>query len=66
MHALIRCFTLSASAAGAKREAGCLQAPSLPPSDASWQVHYTGEGRAYYHNALTGTTQWEPPTGYAF
>ena len=27
----------------------------------SWQVHYTDEGRAYYHNSLTGQTQWEVP-----
>lgn len=28
------------------------------------QVHYTNEGRAYYHNAATGVTQWDPPSGY--
>ena len=27
----------------------------------SWQVHYTDEGRAYYHNSITGQTQWEVP-----
>lgn len=31
----------------------------------AWQVHYTAEGRAYYHNAATGITQWEAPAGMA-
>lgn len=31
----------------------------------SWQVHYTGEGRPYYHNPVTGSTQWEAPLGFA-
>ena len=35
------------------------------PQPQNWQVHYTGEGRAYYHNAITGTTQWEAPAGLA-
>ncbi len=31
----------------------------------AWQVHYTAEGQAYYHNAATGITQWEAPAGMA-
>lgn len=37
--------------------------PAMAPSE--WQVHYTADGRAYYHNAATGVTQWEPPAGFA-
>ncbi|KKA29126.1 hypothetical protein TD95_002333 [Thielaviopsis punctulata] len=27
----------------------------------SWQAHTSAEGRTYYHNAVTGVTQWEKP-----
>ncbi|KAG1676323.1 hypothetical protein FOA52_001118 [Chlamydomonas sp. UWO 241] len=30
-----------------------------------WQVHYTDAGQPYYHNASTGSTQWEAPVGFA-
>lgn len=32
----------------------------------SWQVHYTAEGRPYYHDPSTGVTQWEVPAGTAW
>ena len=37
----------------------CMQAAQ------SWQVHYTGDGRPYYHDPTTGSTQWDAPAGYA-
>ena len=33
-------------------------------SAGSWQVHYNESGSAYYHNAQTGQTQWQPPPGF--
>lgn len=39
-------------------------APSAAPT-ATWQVHHTAEGRPYYYNVSTGTTQWERPVGLA-
>lgn len=49
-----------------------MQQLTQPPAQAepayggdAWQVHYTAEGRAYYHNAATGITQWEAPAGMA-
>lgn len=32
---------------------------------APWQVLYTNDGRPYYHNRLTGHTQWETPAEMA-
>ncbi|WIA22447.1 hypothetical protein OEZ85_004745 [Tetradesmus obliquus] len=38
-------------------------APPAPAGPSSWQVHHTAEGRPYYYNTATGTTQWEAPPG---
>jgi len=36
-----------------------------PPADAcSWKVYYTAQGLPYYHDTLTGITQWECPPGF--
>jgi hypothetical protein len=42
------------------------QQQSAPPAPApgAWQTLHTPEGRAYYFNPSTNTTQWEPPSGY--
>ena len=34
-------------------------APRPPVSD--WRVYYDPMGRPYYHNSVTGQTQWTPP-----
>ena len=34
-------------------------APRPPVSD--WRVYYDPMGRPYYHNGVTGQTQWTPP-----
>lgn len=33
--------------------------PAKPTSD--WRVYYDQLGRPYYHNSVTGVTQWTPP-----
>ncbi|GIL49336.1 hypothetical protein Vafri_5718 [Volvox africanus] len=35
------------------------QQVALPSGN--WQVHFTAEGRPYYYNGSTGTTQWDVP-----
>lgn len=39
-----------------------MQAPAQGQS--AWQMFYTAEGKPYYFNASTGTTQWEPPSSF--
>ena len=45
----------------------CLQAaaPQGVSTSGAWQVLYTPDGKAYYHNPSTGSTQWEAPPGLA-
>lgn len=45
----------------------CLQAPAYAASAqaTTWQVHHTPEGRPYYYNTASGSTQWEMPPGFA-
>jgi hypothetical protein len=38
--------------------------PERQPSAGPWQVLQTPEGRPYYYNPTSNTTQWEPPPGY--
>ncbi len=33
-----------------------------PAPVSGWKVYYDQQGRAYYHNAEKGLTQWTPPT----
>ena len=32
-----------------------------PPPSKQWKLAFTAEGKAYYYNRLTRTSQWEPP-----
>ena len=36
--------------------------PSRPTDD--WSEYFTPEGKAYYHNKVTGATQWDEPQGW--
>ncbi|GMH42698.1 hypothetical protein BSKO_10617 [Bryopsis sp. KO-2023] len=38
---------------------------SAPSNPNPWQVYFTPEGKAYYHNRATGHVQWERPTELA-
>jgi len=39
---------------------GALEADQTAPP-ASWRCYFTAEGQQYYHNHVTGVTQWEHP-----
>jgi CUG-BP- and ETR3-like factor len=38
--------------------------PTPMSSNTQWTEYFTSDGKAYYHNKVTGITQWEVPTGW--